>query len=133
MLHYNYVAYYIFKKFAWYINDLPDAVKSSVRLLADDCLLYRIIKSAKDHQLLQEDLKNLESWANDWSMRFNLCIKNIFSQLFIGPHIPYKSILESSFLCGTVSKALEKSKMATSVCNKALYAFMKSWSVTNNS
>ena len=70
--------------FLWlcYINDLPDAVKSSVRLLADDCLLYRIIKSAKDHQLLQEDLKNLESWANDWSMRFNakkcyvLSIKN---------------------------------------------------------
>jgi hypothetical protein len=37
-------------------------------------------------------------------------------------------------LCGTVSKALEKSnsKMATSVCSPALYTFMKSWSVTNS-
>jgi hypothetical protein len=35
-------------------------------------------------------------------------------------------------LCGTVSKALEKSKMATSVCSPASYAFMKSWSVTNS-
>jgi hypothetical protein len=58
----------------------------------------------------------------------------ILSQLFIGPRIPCKSIFESSFLCGTVSKALEKSnsKMATSVCSPALYAFMKSWSVTNS-
>ena len=48
-----------------HINDLPDAMKSSVRLFADDCLLYRTIKSAKDHQLLQEDLKSLEIWAND--------------------------------------------------------------------
>jgi hypothetical protein len=43
-----------------------------------------------------------------------LCVKNIFSQLFIGPRIPYEFIFESSFLCGTVSKALEKSKMAKS-------------------
>ena len=59
-----------------------------------------------------------------------MCVKNIFSQLFIGPRIPYESIFESNFLCGTVSKALEKSKMATLVCNPASYAFMKSWSVT---
>ena len=38
--------------FLCHINDLPYAVKSSVRLLADDCLIYRTIKSAKDHQLL---------------------------------------------------------------------------------
>ena len=29
--------------FCCHINDLPDAVKSSVRLIADDCLLYRTI------------------------------------------------------------------------------------------
>ena len=57
--------------FLCHINDLPDAVKSSVRLFADDCLLYRTIKSAKDHQLLQEDHKSLETWANDWGIRFN--------------------------------------------------------------
>ena len=57
--------------FLCHINDLPDAVKSQVRLFADDCLLYRTIKSEKDHQILQDDLKNLENWANDWGMRFN--------------------------------------------------------------
>jgi hypothetical protein len=52
-------------------NDLPDSVTSSVKLFADDCLLYRTIKTAKDHQKLQADLEQLEIWANDWDMRFN--------------------------------------------------------------
>jgi hypothetical protein len=32
------------------INDLPDAVKSQVRLFADNCLLYRPINSQKDNE-----------------------------------------------------------------------------------
>ena len=30
--------------FLYYINDIPNAVSSEVRLFADDCLLYRKIK-----------------------------------------------------------------------------------------
>ena len=30
--------------FLYHINDLPECVKSQVRLFADDCLLYRQIK-----------------------------------------------------------------------------------------
>ena len=54
-----------------HINDLPDAVKSSVRLFADDCLLYREINSQNDHNKLQKDLENLEKWAENWGMKFN--------------------------------------------------------------
>ena len=57
--------------FLCHINDLPDALKSQVRLFADDCLLYRPINSQKDHDILQQDLKNLETWAENWGMRFN--------------------------------------------------------------
>jgi hypothetical protein len=57
--------------FLCHINDLPDSVTSSIRLFADDCLLYRTIKTAKDHQKLQADLEQLEIWAKDWGMRFN--------------------------------------------------------------
>ena len=57
--------------FLCHINDLPDSATSSVRLLADDCLLYRTFKTAKDHQKLQADLEQLEIWAKDWGMRFN--------------------------------------------------------------
>ena len=57
--------------FLYHINDLPDAVKSSVRLFADDCLLYREINSQNDHNKLQKDLENLEKWAENWGIRFN--------------------------------------------------------------
>ena len=40
-------------------HDLPDSVTSSVRLFADDCLLYRTTKTAKDHQKLQA-----QTWNN---------------------------------------------------------------------
>ena len=46
--------------FLCHINDLPEAVKSQVRLFADDCLIYREIKTYEDHHTLQADLKCLE-------------------------------------------------------------------------
>jgi len=57
--------------FLCHINDLPDSVKSTVRLFADDCLLYRVIRTFQDHLALQADLKRLEEWASQWGMRFN--------------------------------------------------------------
>ena len=41
------------------INDLPDNIRSSVRLFANDCVLYRNIKSLTDCQILQDDLNSL--------------------------------------------------------------------------
>ena len=59
--------------FLLFINDLPDAVSegSAVRLFADDCALYRDIKSAADVIQLQEDLNNLQKWETDWLMEFH--------------------------------------------------------------
>ena len=57
--------------FLVHINDLPDCVTSSVRLFADDCLLYRLIRSLKDQEELQKDLRSLEMWADKWGMKFN--------------------------------------------------------------
>jgi len=65
---------YIYSYCFWFlchINDLPDRVKSQVRLFADDCLIYREIRNTQDHLVLQQDLSSMESWANDWGMRFN--------------------------------------------------------------
>jgi hypothetical protein len=80
--------------FLCHINDLPDAVKSQVRLFADNCLLYRPINSQKDNDILQQDLKNLDTWAENWGMRINakkcyiLSIKQKISTLFLKwPHI----------------------------------------------
>ena len=55
-----------------YINDLPDQVKSKVRLYANDVLLYTTINSRADCIILQQDLDLLHKWAEDWQMKFNL-------------------------------------------------------------
>ena len=57
--------------FLCHINDLPSWVKSTVRLFADDCLLYRTIKTIQDQIQLHKDLESLGKWASLWGMRFN--------------------------------------------------------------
>ena len=59
--------------FLIFINDLPDNIKSSVRLFADDCVLYRNIHSLQDCLILQEDLDSLGLWEADWQMKFQYC------------------------------------------------------------
>ena len=56
--------------FLVYINDLPENLRSTPRLFADDCLLYRVIESENDSRLLQEDLLRLEAWESKWLMEF---------------------------------------------------------------
>ena len=58
--------------FLIFINDLPDNIKSSVCLFADDCVLYRNIHSLQDCLILQEDLDSLALWEADWQMKFNV-------------------------------------------------------------
>ena len=57
--------------FLIYINDLPDAVSSHTRLFADDCIMYREIKSPQDSALLQKDIDSLCQWENTWQISFN--------------------------------------------------------------
>ena len=45
--------------FLIFINNLPYNISSSVRLFADDCVLYRNIYSIQDCLTLQEDLTSL--------------------------------------------------------------------------
>ena len=56
--------------FLVYINDLPEGLSCTPRLFADDCLLYRIIDSEADADLIQRDLLRLESWERQWAMEF---------------------------------------------------------------
>ena len=57
--------------FLAHINDLPTTIQSQCRLFAGDCLPYWPIHSLQDQLILQEDLQQLQHWADDWGMRFN--------------------------------------------------------------
>ena len=57
--------------FLIFINDLPENIASSIKLYADDVLIYRTIESEHDHIILQQDLNKLQKWANAWLMLFN--------------------------------------------------------------
>ena len=58
--------------FLIYINDFVAHIQSTVRLFADDCLIYHPISTPADHQILQEDLHKLSAWADKWEMKFNV-------------------------------------------------------------
>ena len=58
--------------FLIFINDLPDNIRFSVRLFADDCVLYRNIHSIQYCFILQEYLTSLGQWEADWQMKFNV-------------------------------------------------------------
>ena len=58
--------------FILYINDLPGVVGSVCQLFADDCKLYRNIKSEADLRELQEDIDRLCQWSKDWLLGFNI-------------------------------------------------------------
>ncbi len=114
--------------FLSYINDMPDSVKSKVRLFADDTIVYLTIKSNTDAQTLQHDLTCLERWESDWSMEFNpdKCEVLRISRKRNPTIFPYSlhnitlnSADSSKYLGITISKDLTWTKHINSITNKA--------------
>ena len=58
--------------FLMYINDLPDELKTTPKLFADDTAIFSIVHSqnqtAND---LNHDLEKISNWAKKWKMEFN--------------------------------------------------------------
>lgn len=60
--------------FLVYINDLPEFLGSevSLRIFADDCVLYTPISSNADQQRLNLGLSCLKAWCDEWDMVINV-------------------------------------------------------------
>jgi len=57
--------------FLIYINDIVENLSSEIRLFADDCILYKEIRSSSDCVEMQKDIDTLHSWSLEWQMNFN--------------------------------------------------------------
>ena len=59
--------------FLVYINDMGERLSkdTKLRLFADDSLLYRVINTKEDYNILQKDLEILQKWEKEWSMEFH--------------------------------------------------------------
>ena len=57
--------------FLIYINDLPDGLKSNVKLFADDTSLFSVVKNKESASDLTNDLDMISKWAYNWKMSFN--------------------------------------------------------------
>lgn len=58
--------------FLLYYNDINAEVESTMRLFADDSVLYRTVKTPRDLEILQCDLEKVFQWAVRWDMKFNV-------------------------------------------------------------
>ena len=57
--------------FVIFINDLPDALNSTVKIFADDTKIYRPLRGPSDITRLQDDINAADKWSKDWQLHFN--------------------------------------------------------------
>ena len=58
--------------FPIYINDLPNKLKSNVKLSADDTSLFTKVKDKNESaNIINDDLLQISKWAYNWKMLFN--------------------------------------------------------------
>ena len=114
--------------FLTYINDLPNGLTSTVKLFADDTLLYGVVVEDSDCDNLQDDLNKLEIWQNEWQMQFNpskcniICISNKQrppqrQYFFCGSKL--EQVDSASYLGITVNSKLKWSEHISSISSKA--------------
>ena len=54
-----------------FINDIPEWIRSNVKMFTDDTKVWTTISAMEDGQVLQEDLDNIMSWSDKWKVGFN--------------------------------------------------------------
>ena len=57
--------------FLIFINDLPDAIGSSIKMYADDAKIYGRADTQQDRTKIQEDVEAVERWTKKWQLPLN--------------------------------------------------------------
>ena len=109
-------------------NDIDNDINSSVRLFADDSLLYRTSWCHEDQVSLQHDLDTLQLWADTWLMDFNVAKcklltisqkkkTSLFSYTLKG--IALENVKEHPYLGVTISSTLSNSNHCSNIAQSA--------------
>ena len=83
--------------FILFINDLPDTVRSSIKIFADDTKIYSSVSGSNGFEQLQKDLDAVTDWSIRWQLPFN---EEKCKVLHLGPRNPdhsYESYSMSGF------------------------------------
>ena len=114
--------------FLLYINDITEHIQSTMRLFADDSIVYREIKNICDHALLQQDLISLCEWAETWQLNFKIskCYhlgftnKVVpFSHSYLMNDIVIAKSASTKYLGVTISHNLNWNQHCDNICSKA--------------
>ena len=57
--------------FVIFINDLPDQIRSTVKIFADGTKIFRALHDPEDYSYLQDDLDRLVEWSQLRQLHFN--------------------------------------------------------------
>ena len=124
--------------FLCYNNDITSGISSSIKLYADDVLIYRIIDNEDDCKMLHRDLDLLQTWAHKWNMSFNP-VKCEFLQIANKQnrtYFPYsiqdtliREVTQAKYLGVTLNSKLTWNNHIANITGK-LILFMVSCAVT---
>ena len=114
--------------FLFYINDMPTNITSTVRLFADDTIVYIALKPKSNSKTLQEDLDKLSIWEDKWSMEFHpdKCQvipitrnKNIIKNSYTLNGHTLESVPEAKYLGVTITSDLRWNTHINNITSKA--------------
>ena len=99
-----------------------------IRIFADDCVLYRVIKTTEDHECLQQDLNTLVEWTEQWQMILNPakcvtlnCTRSLSPSVaaYIINNTALNSVKEHKYLRVMMNKSMSWSGHIQEIINKA--------------
>lgn len=114
--------------FSLYINDLPTRINSTIRMFADDCILYRTIDCINDSHRLQQDLDEFSSWSKSWQIDLNaskcksMVVTNkrrVVQSHYVIDGTPLELVKEHSYLGVTITSNLSWTSHINNIACKA--------------
>ena len=110
--------------FLLYINDINQNISSSLRMFADDCVLYRTITNEHEKQELQNDINKVTNCANTWQMKLNVnkcvvlcCTRSLSSpsSVYSLNNHPLANVSEHSYLGVVLNNKMSFSSHSLSI------------------